>query len=55
MEQWPPIEGDNTSLAGIFVILALFFVLGMIGYVFFQGKTNVDSGTVDYHQSVENS
>lgn len=51
MDQWPPIEGNDTSLAGVFVILAFFFVIGMLVFIATSGEVDADSGRVDYHQS----
>jgi hypothetical protein len=33
-EQWPPIEGNDTSLSGAAVFAAAVFAIGMIVYVF---------------------
>lgn len=32
-EQWPPIEGNDSSLSGAAVFVAAVFVIGMIVYV----------------------
>lgn len=33
-EQWPPIEGNDSTLSSLALIASVIFVIGMIVYVF---------------------
>lgn len=33
-EQWPPIEGNDSTLSSLALIAAFIFVIGMIVYIF---------------------